>query len=214
MKRILVFCCIIGLALSSCQSGNPVASEEPGDLAFPYPGSSPDPMTSGMVVTRTHLIPVDPSELNIPLGTETYTCLWTSGTYDETGTWDWQDVDLTYTITSDGRLEIETINVLSTGVGQLATAVALYYPSDESRALNYDLFGSVTWGYLPQWPPWILIVDWSWSGLPHSHGISVQVDWASGYNIDSHHPSIPPIDGACGWPLVGNPPPPFTVNGL
>jgi hypothetical protein len=199
--------------MTGCENANPVSSENTKDVIFPYPGSSPDPLTSGMAVAKIHVMPVDPSELDIPVATETYTCLWTSGTYYETGTWDWEDVDLTFTVSSNGVLEIETINALcGYPVGHYTTAAAFYYPTTENKALNYDLFGTVLWD-LPQWGPWcwMLIADWTWEGLPHSHGVSVQVDWASAYAIGS---SIPPIDGACGWPLVGNPPPAFTVHGL
>jgi hypothetical protein len=216
MRTISLLSCIMAVALVGCQSENPVASENNEDAVFPYPGSSPDPLTTEMAVARSHVMPVDPSELGIARrGDEAYTCLWTSGTYYETGTWDWEDVNLDYTVSSEGRLEMETINLLwESAVGIFTSGAAFYYPPDEKKAFNYDLFGTMTFGYLPQWPyfPIVIMVDWSWTGLPHSHGVSVEVDWASAYDFGQG--AIPPIDGACGWPLVGNPPPAFTVHGL
>jgi len=54
------------------------------------------------------------------------------------------------------------------------------------------------------------MADCSWSGVPHSHGLNITVDWisADGYT------SIPPLKSICGWPLVNSAPPPFGINGL
>jgi len=216
MRKLLIFSCIVGLALIGCSNNSPVANEGNDDFVFPYPGSSSDPMTEATAVSNVHLTAVRSSELpNVPSATESYLCLWTSGTYFETGTWNWTDLDFTFTVGSDGTLTIETINALCDPVGGLlTTAAAFYYPATETKALNYDLFGSVYWGYIPGLPTgwcWILMVDWGWSGVPHSHGITVTVDWAGAYN---HGTSIPPLMGFCGFPLPNNPPPPFNIAGI
>jgi hypothetical protein len=216
MRKLLIFSCIMGLALMACSNTSPVANEGSDELVFAYPGSSPDPMTESVAVATTHLTAVKATDLpNVPAAQESYQCLWTSGTYNETGTWNWSDTDFDYTVGNDGSLEFETINALCSPVpGILTTAAAFYYPPNEKKALNYDLFGSVYWGYLPGLNPgwcWILMVDWNNSGIPHSHGITVNLDWAGAYN---HGASIPPIGGICGWPLVGNPPPTFRVHGI
>jgi hypothetical protein len=215
MRKVLIFSCILGLALIGCSNNNPMANESNENPVFAYPGSSPDPMTQSMAVANTHLAAVNSSELNVQAGTESYLCLWTSGTYDDTGTWNYTDSDFDYTVGNDGSLSIETITALCDPIqGLLTTAAAFYFPANEKKALNYDLFGSVTWGSLPTLPSgwcWILMVDYNWSGVPHSHGLTVTLDWAGAYN---HGNTIPPIGGICGWPLVGNPPPPFNVHGI
>ncbi len=217
MKKLLIFSCIMGLALIGCSNNSPMSNDGDNDLVFPYPGSSPDPMTQEMATANTHLSAVNSSELEVPAGTqESYLCLWTSGTWAETGTWNWTDLDFAYTVDASGNLAIETINALCSPTGNTyATAAAFYFPANETKALNYDLFGSVYWGYLPPLPTgwcWILMVDYSWSGLPHSHGITVTLDWAGAYAAGAG--SVPPISGICGWPLVNNPPPTFTVSGI
>lgn len=213
MRKVLIFSCILGLALIGCSNNNPMANESNENPVFPYPGSSSDPMTQATAVASTHLVAVNSSELNVPAGaTDTYLCLWTSGTYYDTGTWNWTDEDFLFTV-SGGTLYIETINALcSPTAANLTTAAAFYFPATEKSALNYDLFGSVTWGFLPSLPPdwcWILMVDYGWSGLPNpKNPITVTLDWAGAMNRGD---TIPPIGGVCGWPLVGNPPPTFQV---
>jgi hypothetical protein len=215
MRKVLIFSCILGLALIGCSNNNPMANESNENPVFAYPGSSPDPMTQSTAVAQTHLVAVNSSELNVPAGTDTYLCLWTSGTYYDTGTWNYTDTDFDYTVNSSGTLYVETINYLcNPTAGNLTTAAAFYYPPTEKKALNYDLFGSVTWGFLPGLPTdwcWILMVDYGWSGVPHSHGISVNLDWAGAYN---HGDTLPPIAGVCGWPLSSDPPGQFTVHGI
>jgi len=214
MRKVLIFSCILGLALIGCSNNSPVANEETD--VFPYAGSSDDPMAEGMTSVSTHLVAVPASDFNMPAGTqdESYACLWTSGTYAETGVWLWRDLDFKYTVGSDGSLAIETINLLCDGVpGQTATAAAFYFPPTETKALNYDLFGSISWGSLPAPPPgscWVLMVDWGWSGIPHGHGISVNIDWAGAMG---HGTTVPPIADICGWPL-NNPAPQVTLNGI
>lgn len=213
MSRILLLSSVLALALGGCESGNPVSSENLDDPSPLSRGSLADLIATEPASVRTHMIPIDPSEINLSTDAVTYDCLWTSGTYYETGTWNWTDVDFEYTVTPGGTLTIETINyICNAAYLNITTASAFYYPPTESKALNYDLFWTVTWGFFPQWPTcWALMVDWTWTGLPHSHGINVQADWAGPMNNDG---SLPPIHSACGWPLVGNAPPPFTVNGL
>ncbi len=173
--------------------------------------------SSPAVISHVHQGLVNSSDLPPKIrDLYSYSCVWTSGTYSETGTWDWEDMDLTFSVDFNGDLEVEFITALCDYPSYipLTTAYAVYFPATESNPLHYDLFADISWGYLPQWPPgwcWMLMVDQTWSGLPHSHGISVTVDWASAYVIGW---GIPPIDGICGWPLVESVPPPFTVNGI
>lgn len=214
MRKVLIFSCIMGLALIGCSNNSPVANE--GTDVFPYAGSSDDPMAESMTSVSTHMVAVPASEFNMPAQTQTesYACLWTSVTVYESGVWNWRDLDFKYTIGTDGSLAIETINLLCDGVpGQTATASAFYFPVTETKALNYDLFGSVDWGNLPAPPPgscWVLSVNFNWSGLPNDHGISVNIDWASAMG---HGNTVPPISLICGWPL-SQPPPPVTLNGI
>ncbi|MFQ6103266.1 MAG: hypothetical protein ACE5OP_03130 [Candidatus Glassbacteria bacterium] len=218
MRNILIFSCIMGLALIGCSNNSPVANEGNDDAVFPYPGSSSNPITESLAVENSHLMAVNSSELPEPPAglTNTWLCLWTSTTYYESGSWNWQDVDLKFTVGSDGTLAIEFITELCNPTGtDLATAYAVYFASAK-KPLDFGLFCDITaqsWGCLPTLPTdwcWILMVDCSWT-VPHDHGISLTLDWASAYNKGA---TVPPIGGVCGWPLAGNPPPTFTVNGI
>jgi|GEM_PF-4690422 len=159
MRKVLIFSCILGLALMACSSNSPVANQGGDDLVFPYPGSSPDPMAESMIAANTHLTAVPSSQIDTPAQSqESYQCLWTSGTWAETGTWAWSDTDFDYTVGSDGSLALETINALCSPVaGNLATGMAAYFPPTETKILNYDLMGTVSWGYLPQPAHWLVL---------------------------------------------------------
>jgi hypothetical protein len=168
-----------------------------------------------LVDVQTHLSTIRSSDFpeakNVPME---YLCLWTSGTYSSTGMWNWTDVDLSFTVDSEGNLEVEYINALCQNIaGYYSTAAAVYHPITEKRMGKYDLFASTYLGYLPALPSgwcWIFTIDYLWSGLPHSHGISVDADWASAINLGE---TVPPFIQACGWPLA-YPPPVFTISGL
>ena len=218
MRNLLLLLTIIGISVTAgCESESTFASDDFGresvvDHSFPLDLSSAE-----LVSIETHLAAIRSEEQggSSLLDEDDYNCLWTSGTWAETGTWNWDDVDLTFTVGSDGTLKVEFItNVCEEPVGVVSTANAVYFPADTGCPTNYDLYGSVYWGYLPGLPwgwCWVFMVDYSWSQIPHSHGLTLLVDWAGAYNIGR---SIPPITGICGWPLVGNPPQPFTVSGL
>jgi hypothetical protein len=196
-----------------CSNNSPVANDSNNDMVFPYPGSSPDPMSTSLASVNTHMVAMPASELgDIPTAEETFLCRWTSGTWAATGTWDWRDHVFTFTIGSDQVLALETIQYLcGNSSDTYATAAAHYFPATETKALNYDLFGTVSWGLQPQLPSgwcWVLMVDWSWSGMPHGISYGAVLDWAGAM---AHATTVPPINAIDGWPL-SNYPLPYTVN--
>lgn len=216
LKKASYICLCAFLVFSGCDM-NPARGEKSDTGLLSLPGSSDEErqVYYGSCEGYTFWAKAsDALKRDVPSNYDTYLCIWTSGTYNETGTWDFSDPDLAFTVSSDGELEIEFFTGVCRDEVNTRTAYAVYFPANEKKGLNYDLYASIDWGYLPPIIPgdcWFFIADCVWSGLPHSHGISVTVDWAS---AESHSGALPPIDLLCGWPLVGWAPPPFTINGL
>jgi len=187
----------------------PETEGEASEYRLPYK----KPGFHGMNCTGYIPIYIPPGEGKTGKSME-YLCLWTSGTYVETGIWSYEDKVFEFSVTSDGILSVEFITAIcGSETTNLTTAYGVYYPVDEEDMNDYSLFGTVYWGYIPPFPSgwcWILCADCTWTSVPSSHGVQVSVDWASAVGYGD---SIPPVSGMCGWPL-NMPPPPFTISGL
>jgi len=125
-------------------------------------------------------------------------CLWSSSTVI------WNPDSASCDIT------VETIDALCNPVGGILTTAQAFYRANASKVSDYYVLGDIYWGYVPGLPTgwcWILMVDWTFTGIPILPGV-FWFDRAAAYN---HGYTIPPIMGYCGWPL-SEPPNPFPIH--